>query len=212
MLNIRVFELGPIMTNAYLVWHDQTRQGLVVDPGSEPNALGTAIEREKIKVEAILLTHAHFDHIGGVEEIRRMTGNPPVYLHQLEADWLTDPQKNGAMLFGAGQVKAKEADLLLTGEETLSIIGRKIQVMDTPGHSPGSVSYYFEQEEMLISGDVLFRDSIGRTDLPGGDAETLMASVRELVELPEAVRVLPGHGPETTIGREQELNPFVHGL
>lgn len=209
-LKVQSFVLGPIMTNAYLIWDEETRHGVVVDPGAEPEQLISSIKDEQLTVEAILLTHAHFDHIGGVEDVRKVTG-APVYLHEQEASWLTNPTENGSAMFGE-HVRAESADILLTGDEVPTFAEREVKVLHTPGHSPGSVSYYWEEAQLLVSGDVLFQGSIGRTDLPGGDYDTLMASLRRVIELPEVTRVLPGHGPETTIEQEQMANPFISGL
>ena len=209
-LKVQSFVLGPIMTNAYLIWDEETRHGVVVDPGAEPEQLISSIKDEQLTVEAILLTHAHFDHIGGVEDVRKVTG-APVYLHEREASWLTNPTENGSAMFGE-HVRAESADILLTGDEVPTFAEREVKVLHTPGHSPGSVSYYWEEAQLLVSGDVLFQGSIGRTDLPGGDYDTLMASLRRVIELPEVTRVLPGHGPETTIEQEQMANPFISGL
>lgn len=209
-LKVQSFVLGPIMTNAYLIWDEETRHGVVVDPGAEPEQLISSIKDEQLTVEAILLTHAHFDHIGGVEDVRKVTG-APVYLHEQEASWLTNPTENGSAMFGE-HVRAESADILLTGDEVPTFAEREVKVLHTPGHSPGSVSYYWEEAQLLVSGDVLFQGSIGRTDLPGGDYDTLMASLRRVIELPEVTRVLPGHGPGTTIEQEQMANPFISGL
>lgn len=210
-LKVQSFVLGPIMTNAYLIWDEGTKHGIVVDPGSGPDKLITAIEEQQLTIEAILLTHAHFDHIGGVEDVRGATG-APMYIHEREASWLTNPRENGSQLFGMGDIRTKEADVLLTGGEKLNLLEKEVQVIHTPGHSPGSVSFYWEGADLLVSGDVLFQGSIGRTDLPGGDYETLMTSIKTVIELPEHTRVLPGHGPNTTIEQEQLANPFINGL
>lgn len=210
-LKIQSFVLGPVMTNAYLIWDEGTKHGIVIDPGSHPTELATAIQEKQLSIEAILLTHAHFDHIGGVEDVRKMS-DADVYIHEQEADWLTDPEKNGSALFGAGRIQAKEADVLLSGGETFTFLGEEVRIIHTPGHSPGSVSYYWENHQFVVSGDVLFQGSIGRTDLPGGNHETLMKSISQLIELPEETSVLPGHGESTTLADEQHTNPFLHGL
>ena len=137
-LKVQSFVLGPIMTNAYLIWDEETRHGVVVDPGAEPEQLISSIKDEQLTVEAILLTHAHFDHIGGVEDVRKVTG-APVYLHEQEASWLTNPTENGSAMFGE-HVRAESADILLTGDEVPTFAEREVKVLHTPGHSPGSVS------------------------------------------------------------------------
>lgn len=210
-LNIRSFILGPLMTNAYLLWDEASGHGVIVDPGTGPDQLVKAIAELKLTIDAILLTHAHFDHIGGVEDVRQAT-NAPVYIHEKEAAWLTDPQQNGSSRFGGGVVRAGEADIILSGTEKLTLLGREVAVLHTPGHSPGSVSYYWSEEQLIVSGDVLFQGSIGRTDLPEGDYETLMASIETLTALPEQTAVYPGHGPKTTLEAEQHANPFLSGL
>ncbi len=203
--------LGPVMTNTYLLYNPDEKHGVVIDPGMEPSPLLSRIREKELEIEAILLTHAHFDHIGGVREVRALT-NAPVYVHELEADWLRDPRKNGSALFpGMPLINCEAADYQLQGGEQLSLLGHNWQVVHTPGHSPGSITYVLES--VIFCGDVLFKDSIGRTDLPGGDHDTLIRTLHDcILELPEDTRVLCGHGPETTIGREQTYNPFVTGM
>lgn len=210
-MNIEVFTLGPVMTNAYLIYELEKGKGIVVDPGMEPERLISRIQELDLQIEAILLTHAHFDHIGGLEEVRQLH-QAPVYIHEAETDWLTVPDKNGSGLWpGFPRISCQPAEQVLKGGETLTMLGQTVHVFHTPGHSPGSVTYVWG--DVIFSGDVLFRDSIGRTDLPGGDYSTLMNSIHtHLMELPEETRVLSGHGPETTIGREQERNPFLTGM
>jgi hydroxyacylglutathione hydrolase len=210
-MKIEAFPLGVAVTNAYLLIDDTAKNGVVVDPGVSPGKLVKRIRKLGLSIEAILLTHAHFDHIAGLEEVRIETG-APVYIHDLEQDWLGDPNKNLSALWpGLDLVRCRPAERVLKGGETLHLLGREVKVLHTPGHSPGSLSYVFGSA--VFSGDVLFKDGIGRFDLPGGDYDTLMKSINEkLMELPEETAVYPGHGPQTTIGREQAHNPHVTGL
>ena len=203
--------LGPLQTNAYILSHSNG-DCLVFDPGSEGGRLIDYIEQKGYKPIAILLTHAHFDHIGAVDDVRNRW-NTPVYIHDKEKDWLGDPLQNGSHFFIGEGIRIKPADVIITNEQKINIGGFTLQVLETPGHSPGSVSYYCEEVEAVFSGDALFAGSIGRTDLPGGDYEQLLGSIHDkLLQLPEETVVLSGHGPETTIGREMDSNPFLHGF
>jgi glyoxylase-like metal-dependent hydrolase (beta-lactamase superfamily II) len=180
----------------------------VIDPGMNPQSLLRRING--FDVEAILLTHAHFDHIGGVEAIRKLKGCP-VYLHDEEADWLTDPRKNGSAMWPelGEPIAADPAEHALDDGQVLDLLGGlKLKVLHTPGHSPGSVGFLYENK--LFGGDVLFRLSVGRTDLRGGSSRELHDSIHtKLFVLPDEVEVFPGHGPKTTIGFEKENNPYV---
>ena len=166
-LHVRAFVLGPIMTNAYLMWDDSSKGGVVIDPGSNPEQLLDLIRTENLTIEAVLLTHAHFDHIGGVEDVRAVTG-APVYVHREEAEWLTDPAQNGSALFGVGDVRGKEADVLLSGGEVLTFFGTDVKVLFTPGHSPGSVSFYWEKDRCSRAETSSFRGPSGGLICPGG--------------------------------------------
>ncbi|MBD0383702.1 MBL fold metallo-hydrolase [Paenibacillus sedimenti] len=207
MIKIDSFPLGPLSTNAYLLSDPDTKKGIIIDPGMNPQPLIKKIA--DLHIEAILLTHAHFDHIGGVDQIRKLKGCP-VYIHDLEADWLTNPKKNGSARWpelGAA-IETEPAEYALDEGQALEFLGIRLQVFHTPGHSPGSVSFLYDNH--LFSGDVLFKLSVGRTDLPGGDSNALLDSIQEkLFVLDDDVIVYPGHGAKTTIGFERDNNPYV---
>jgi len=207
LLKIDGFPLGPLETNCYVIERTDAGACVVIDPGMPAKPLFDRVAH--LRVEAILLTHAHFDHIGGVEELRRRK-NCPVYLHEAEWDWLTDPAKSGSSLWPGLGVPAASAppDYGLVHGQKLALIGETFEVFHTPGHSPGSVSFLIGDK--LFAGDVLFRQSVGRTDLAGGSFETLLRSIHDvLFRLPDETVVCPGHGPATTIGFEKRHNPYV---
>ncbi len=205
---VESFSLGMLMTNAYLLYDEAKKKGIVIDPGEKPDPLLARLKQLEIELEAILLTHAHFDHIAGLNQLRQFS-QAPVYLHELEEDWLEDPQKNGSGLWPElPLVSCDPADVLLKGGESLSFFGQTFQVIHTPGHSPGSLTYLHQSR--MISGDVLFAGSIGRTDLPGGDRDQLFSTLHaHFLNMPDETQVLPGHGPQTTIGDEKKGNPFL---
>lgn len=202
--------LGPLQTNGYVLDNGQG-QGIIIDPGMYPQEMLEHISN--LNIAAILLTHTHFDHIGGLEEIRKVT-KAPVYLHPLEVDWLTDPEKNGSARWPmvTGPITCEPAEKQVQHGDKLELAGLHIHVLHTPGHSPGSVAYYLADQNMVIAGDALFAGSIGRTDLPGGDYDTLINSIKaQLFTLPDETIVYPGHGPHTTVGEEKKYNPFLRG-
>ncbi|MBI0576333.1 MBL fold metallo-hydrolase [Neobacillus cucumis] len=204
--------LGVLQTNCYIVENpDQTC--LIFDPGSEGKKLINWLTKRELKPAAIFLTHAHFDHIGAVDEVRDFF-KIPVYVHEEEEEWLSDPKLNGSKFFMMKEsVNAKPAEFILKKEEDIKIAGFEFKLFETPGHSPGSVSYYFENDGFVVSGDALFKGSIGRTDLPKGNQAQLLKSIHDkLLFLPEETVVLPGHGPETTIIEEMDSNPFLNGF
>lgn len=207
MLTFHTYSLGALETNAYVVVDASRTRAIVIDPGTADGALVRKLDG--LQVEAILLTHAHFDHIGGVDALRKKY-NCPVYIHALEKDWLTDAGKNGSLRWAqvTPPIVTDPADAFVADGQTLELCGETFKVLHTPGHSPGSVSYLVG--DLLFAGDALFRRSVGRTDLPGGNQDQLFKSIRDkLYALPDDVIVLPGHGPETTIGEEKRGNPYV---
>ena len=202
---------GPIQANAYfLVSEDQSC--LIFDPGGEVDKINNYIKENNLKPLAILLTHAHFDHIGALDEVRDRW-DVPVYLHKNEEKWLEDSSLNGSGILRGIAVTARPAERLIEGDGILDIGPFHLETLFTPGHSPGSVSYYVKDADLVISGDVLFQGGIGRTDLHGGSQNVLLDSIHQkLLTLPGHTLVLSGHGPETDIQTEQERNPFINGF
>jgi hydroxyacylglutathione hydrolase len=210
-MDARGLTVGIAAENTWLVRRDGGDRALLIDPGDEPERLQALVDELGVAVEAILLTHTHFDHVGAVAPMARATG-APVYCPEIEVPVLADIMA-WVPWPGIGPFESYDADETLAGGERLELAGFEIDVLFVPGHSPGHVAYSFADEQVLISGDVLFQGSIGRTDLPGGDHATLMRSIAELLErLPEETRVLPGHMGTTTLGRERRSNPFLQAL
>jgi hydroxyacylglutathione hydrolase len=202
------FTVGPLQENCWIVRREDSDRAFVVDPGEEGDRLVEAIDG--LTVEAILLTHTHFDHVGAVAQLARHT-EAPVYCPKLEVPILQDI--NSYVFPGYGPFEPYDPEETVEGGERLSIAGIDIDVIFTPGHSPGHVSYSIPDELVLLDGDVLFRGSIGRFDLPGGNGERLLESIAVLLNtLPDETRVLPGHMGTTTLGRERAGNPFLHAL
>lgn len=205
MLNIITIPVGMAQANCYIIHNAD--EALIIDPGADGHKIQDKIKQTNVKPLAILLTHTHLDHIGAVDEIRDAY-NIPVYVSKEEQDWLMDPAKN---LSGRNHldITARPAEHLFNPEEDIVISDFSFKVVSTPGHSPGSVSLIFAEDEFVVSGDALFAGSIGRTDLPGSDPEKLIPGIREkLFSLPEHYKVFPGHGGETTISKEIHTNPF----
>ena len=207
MIDIKTIPVGTAQSNCYILTDLDHAEALIIDPGDNADLIRSAIEKANTTPLAILLTHTHFDHIGAVDVIRD-TYEIPVYVGKEEADWLLDPNKNLSTLSG-GYVHARAAEHLFNPVETLEIGHFTFKVVPTPGHSPGSVSFIFEDGEFVVSGDALFAGSIGRTDLPEGNHEQLLESIRqELFTLSEDFTIYPGHGKNSTVGYEKATNPF----
>jgi glyoxylase-like metal-dependent hydrolase (beta-lactamase superfamily II) len=207
-----MFTVGQVQENCFIVRHKDAPNALIVDPGDEAEKLLDAVERLGIQtVEAILITHTHFDHIGAVAPVAEAT-KAPVYCPELETQVLANIM-DYVPWPGFGPFESYEADHTVTGGDTLELAGLTIDVIFTPGHSPGHVTYAIADEEALFSGDVLFQGSVGRVDLPGGDWPTLLASIESLVSTyPAETTVYPGHMGITTLGRERATNPFLREL
>ena len=210
-MDVRSFTVGPVAENTYIFRRDGADRGLIVDPGDEAERILHAVDELGLGIDAILLTHTHFDHVGAVAPVARATG-APVYCPEIEVPVLAD-----IMSFvpwpGFGPYESYDADETVAGGEKLELAEMEIDVIFTPGHSPGHVTYSIADERVLFSGDVLFQGSVGRTDLPGGDWPTLLESIRGLVEgFPEETMVYPGHMGITSLGAERAGNPFLAEL
>ena len=211
MIDVRSFTVGPVAENCYVARLEQGGRGVIFDPGDEPERIIEAVEGIGMGVDAIHLTHCHFDHIGAVAPVARSTG-APVYCPEIEVSVLADIMSYVPWP-GFGPFESYEADHTIGGGEHLSIAGLELDVLFTPGHSPGHVTYAIPDQGAIFSGDVLFKGSVGRTDLPGGDWETLLGSIRGLVDgYPEETVVYPGHMGITTLGAERASNPFLAEL
>jgi hydroxyacylglutathione hydrolase len=210
-MDVRMFTVGPVQENCFVARRDGADRALIVDPGDEADRILAAVDELGVGVDAILLTHTHFDHVGAVAPVARATG-APVYCPELETFVLADINRF-VPFAGFGPFEDYDADETVAGGERLQLAGMDIEVLHTPGHSPGHVTYAIEEEGALFSGDVLFQGSVGRVDLPGGDWDTLLASLGTLVDrFDEETTVYPGHMGITTLGRERATNPFLREL
>jgi hydroxyacylglutathione hydrolase len=210
MLEIVTLELGELATNSYLISDSDTRAAAVIDPAGEGQVILAEAKRQLCRIEQIWCTHAHFDHIGGVGELARVLGTAPlIALHP--ADRPLWQLQGGASLFGHFLPASPAPTLDLAEGMELRLGSTVFEVRHTPGHTPGHCIYYCASAGVCFCGDLIFQDSVGRTDLPGGNWDTLVTSIRSQVfSLPDETRLLPGHGPETMVGQEKKHNPFVH--
>ncbi len=206
-MKIKRFALGSLWTNCYMIW-DSNSDGVVIDPGGPAQEVEEFIRDNDIRLHWIILTHGHGDHIGGVAELRNLSENG-VAIHSEDAFCLMDANKNLSAFIGT-PTELPSADKILNDGDQLKVGQLAINVIHTPGHTLGGICLLISEgeEQLLISGDTLFARSVGRSDLPGGDEETLIESLKKLNDFPDKLRVFPGHGPETTVGAEKQYNPY----
>lgn len=205
---IKTCVLGMVSTNCYIIYNENKKEGIIVDPADNGMYILNRCRELGVTPAAVLLTHGHFDHIMAVDDIRR-SFRVTVYMGMNEENLLKDPYQNLSGTMGSEQT-SMEADYLLRDNEVITVAGYRIKVLETPGHTVGSVCYLFEDEDVLISGDTLFADSLGRTDLPTGSSSEIVKSITErLFPLKDDIMVYPGHGEPTTIGHEKKYNPVA---
>ena len=206
-----ILPVGMLQCNCSIFGDEQSRDAVVIDPGDEIDSILAILAKHQLRVKAIVITHAHIDHIGGAQKLKGATG-APVYMNAKDQP-LSEHLDTQAAWLGMATPERTEIDVNARESEKIALGPAEFHVLETPGHTQGSISLWIPAENKLIAGDTLFLDSIGRTDLPGGDYEQILRSIRDkLLPLDDATKVIPGHGPNTTIGRERARNPFLQGL
>ena len=206
-IQVRCLELGLLPTNTYVVWNDDTKECVLIDPSDGFDEIVQCMEEEKLTPKAVWITHGHDDHIGAVNELKR-TYKLLAYIMKDEEEAVISPIYNlsGRM----GHPRGVEPDMTFLDRQTIAVLGTSMTALLTPGHTVGGGCFWFPEEKIIFTGDTLFLESIGRSDFPGGDTLTLLRSIKEtLMELPDDTVVFPGHGPATTIGHERKYNPFL---
>jgi hydroxyacylglutathione hydrolase len=207
---LEMLTVGPFQENCYLIGDEASGVGAVVDPGDEAARIAMAVEQTGLEIGSIIVTHAHIDHVGGVTALVDEYACP-VLMHA-EAEPMLEHLPTQALMMGLRFGKIPTVDRHIGEGETLEVGDLRLQPLYTPGHAPGHLAFYIEDESLVLSGDALFAGSVGRVDLPGGSMEVLMRSIEErLMTLPDETRVYPGHGPQTEIGNERATNPFLQG-
>jgi glyoxylase-like metal-dependent hydrolase (beta-lactamase superfamily II) len=206
-----ILQVGPLRCNCSIFGDEQSGEAIVVDPGDDLQDIHAVLDKHGLKVKAIVVTHAHIDHVAGAAKLKAET-SAPVYMNERDSV-LLDMLDVQAKWLGVPTPERTEIDTPANDGTLLQLGNAEFQVRETPGHTQGSICLWIPHENKLVAGDTLFRDSIGRTDLPGGDGYQILRSIRDqLLELPADAVVIPGHGQNTTIGRERERNPFLRGL
>jgi glyoxylase-like metal-dependent hydrolase (beta-lactamase superfamily II) len=206
-----VIPVGPLQCNCSIFGDETTHEAIVIDPGDQIDDILAILKKHALKVKDIIITHAHIDHIGGAAKLKAATG-APVHMNANDQP-LYDMVDTQAAWLGMEPPERTDIDVNARDGNVVRLADKEFQVMHTPGHTQGSISVWIPAENKLIAGDTLFRDSIGRTDLPGGDMRQILQSIHtKLLPLPDDATVVAGHGPNTTIGRERERNPFLQGL
>jgi glyoxylase-like metal-dependent hydrolase (beta-lactamase superfamily II) len=209
-LKIEPIVNGPFQENCFLVWDEQKKTGIIVDPGDEAARIARTASFLELEVTGIFNTHGHLDHAGGVAELKREL-EIPFALHPADA-FMLETMPDQARMFGLPPMEVPTVDRELAADDTFQVGDHEGKVLHTPGHTPGGVCFLFAEEQIVVVGDTLFAGSIGRTDLPGGSFQQLMESIKtQLMTLDDSFEVLCGHGPPTTIGTERKYNPFVTG-
>ena len=209
MALIKQLPLGPMQTNCYILACQETMHAAVIDPSADGETIANTLAEDGLTLTHILITHAHFDHVGGLGDLKERYPDVPVYVHADANPMMKMADKQAAM-FGMRFPPAPEGDIMLNEGDTLTVGNETLDVLYTPGHAPGHVSFLLQDHPIIFSGDVLFQGSIGRTDLPGADFSVLMDSIEQkLLVLADETQVLSGHGPVTTIGAEKAHNPFL---
>jgi hydroxyacylglutathione hydrolase len=206
-----ILPVGMLQCNCSIFGDEQSREAIVIDPGDDIAKITEILARHGLTVKAIVITHAHIDHIGGAAKLKELTG-APVYMNSNDAELYAHLDAQAGWL-GMQTPSRTAIDSEAREGDHLTLGGADFQIIHTPGHTQGSISIWIPAQNKLIAGDTLFRDSIGRTDLPGGNPREILRSIHDkLLTLPETAVVFPGHGPSTTIGREKERNPFLQGM
>ncbi len=208
IFKIRKVTVGPLETNCYILVDENTNNAIVVDPGWDPAKIIKALKNTHIKY--IIATHGHFDHVSAVKKLKESRGGLFI-IHKLDLEMLSYAKISSYLFLRTNIDEPQNPDIILDNEVEVEFEEFKLKIIHTPGHSPGSISIYIRELKSLLSGDTIFRGSVGRTDIPGGSWEELKNSLRKLLQnLPDTTVIYPGHGPETTIGREKSINPFIN--